>query len=153
QAGRAAAQEDRAAADEGVAARGVSVSESTDRSRFTPTGWHSVTPRIVVNDAEACVAFVKRVFGATGDYRSDAPAVLEIGDSIVMVSDAGARRPSPAFLYVYVPDADETFRRAVAEGARSLEEPWDLPYGDRRGMVEDAWGNVWQIATYRQKGG
>jgi uncharacterized glyoxalase superfamily protein PhnB len=22
-----------------------------------------------------------------------------------------------------------------------------MPYGDRRGMVEDAWGNVWQIAT------
>ena len=24
-----------------------------------------------------------------------------------------------------------------------------MPYGDRRGMVEDRWGNVWQIATYR----
>jgi uncharacterized glyoxalase superfamily protein PhnB len=23
-----------------------------------------------------------------------------------------------------------------------------MPYGDRRAMVEDKWGNVWQIATF-----
>jgi uncharacterized glyoxalase superfamily protein PhnB len=124
------------------------MSESSDRSRFTPAGWHTVTPRIVVPDARACIDFVKRVFGATGDHRSDAPTVLLVGDSIVMISDAGVRAPSPAFLYVYVADADETYRRAVGAGARSLEEPRELPYGDRRGMVEDAWGNVWQIATH-----
>jgi uncharacterized glyoxalase superfamily protein PhnB len=125
------------------------MSETSDRSRFTPDGWHTVTPRIVVRDARQLVEFVRHVFGATGDYRPDAPAVLTIGDSIVMVSDAGTRRPSPSFLYVYVADADETHRRAVAAGARSLEEPSDLPYGDRRGMVEDRWGNTWQIATHR----
>jgi uncharacterized glyoxalase superfamily protein PhnB len=53
----------------------------------------------------------------------------------------------PAFLYVYVPDTDTTYQRALAAGALSLEEPRDLPYGDRRGMVKDRWGNVWQIAT------
>lgn len=89
------------------------------------------------------------MFGATGDYRADRPAVLTIGDSIVMISDAGIRDPTPAFLYVYVDNTDETYRRAVEAGARSLEEPSDLPYGDRRGMVEDKWGNTWQIATHR----
>jgi uncharacterized glyoxalase superfamily protein PhnB/diadenosine tetraphosphate (Ap4A) HIT family hydrolase len=119
-----------------------------DRSHFTPAGWHAVTPRIVVHEAEQLVAFVKHVFGATGDYRPDMPAVMRIGDSIVMISDAGIREPSPAFLYVYVADTDETYRRALGAGARSLEEPCDLPYGDRRGMVEDKWGNTWQIATH-----
>ena len=85
---------------------------------------------------------------ATGEYRSDAPTVLSIGDSIIMISDAGIRDPAPAFLYVYVDNTDETYRRAVQAGVRSLEEPSDLPYGDRRGMVEDKWGNTWQIATY-----
>ena len=122
-----------------------------DRSRFTPGGWHTVTPRIVVDHAEDCVAFIKRVFRATGDYRPETPAILTIGDSIVMVSDSGARAASPAFLYVYVDDADETYRCAVAAGARSLEEPAVMPYGDRRGMVEDAWGNTWQIATHLRK--
>jgi uncharacterized glyoxalase superfamily protein PhnB len=104
----------------------------------------------VAREPQHLVAFLKHVFGATGDYRPDTPAVLSIGDSIVMVSDAGTRDPSPAFLYVYVPDTDATYRRAVESGARSLEEPTDLPYGDRRAMVEDKWGNTWQIATHLQ---
>jgi PhnB protein len=57
-------------------------------------------------------------------------------------------RRVPPSCYVYVENADETYRRAVDAGARPLEEPRDLPYGDRRGMVEDVWGNTWQIATY-----
>jgi uncharacterized glyoxalase superfamily protein PhnB len=67
-----------------------------------------------------------------------------------MISGTEARAATPAFLYVYVDDADATYRRAVAAGARSLEEPVDMPYGDRRAMVEDGWGNTWQIATRTQ---
>jgi PhnB protein len=66
-----------------------------------------------------------------------------------MISEAGIREPTNAFLHVYVEDADRTYRQAVDAGARPVEEPSDTPYGDRRGMVEDAWGNTWQIATYR----
>jgi PhnB protein len=127
--------------------------ETRSNSRFTPQGWHTVTPRIVVVDAERLVDFLKHVFGATGDYRSDRPAVIAIGDSRVMVSEAGIRGPMPAFLYVYVDDADGTYRRALQAGARALEEPSDMPYGDRRGMVQDEWGNTWQIATHPDKDG
>src|SRR5204863_9980100 len=102
--------------------------QSNDRSPFTPDGWRTVTARIVAEPAEGLVQFVKDVFDATGDYRSDRPAVLTIGDSMVMISDAGARSPMPAFLYVYVADADETYRRALRAGAVSLEEPSDTPY-------------------------
>ena len=59
------------------------------------------------------------------------------------------RAAQPAFLYVYVEDADAAYRRAIAAGARSVEEPTDTPYGDRRATVEDKWGNSWQIATFR----
>ncbi len=124
------------------------MSETSGTSSFTPKGWHTVTPRIVAREPQQLVAFVKHVFGATGDYRPDTPAVLNIGDSMVMVSDAGIRDPIPAFLYIYVPDTDAAYRRAIECGARSLEEPSNLPYGDRRGMVEDKWGNTWQIATH-----
>ena len=115
---------------------------------YTPEGWHSVTPRIVAHDARGLVEFLKRVFGATGDYRRDAPSEVRIGDSVVMISDAGIRSPMTAFLYVYVRDTDATYQRALDAGARSLEEPSDMPYGDRRCMVEDKWGNTWQIATH-----
>lgn len=124
------------------------MNEAGDRSPFTPHGWPTVTPRIVVDEARQFVEFVKHVFGATGEYRPDMPAVLSLGDSRLMISDAGVRRPAPAFLYVYVDNTDKTYRRAIEAGARPLEEPSDLPYGDRRGMVEDKWGNVWQIATH-----
>jgi tRNA-Thr(GGU) m(6)t(6)A37 methyltransferase TsaA len=110
-------------------------------------GWHTVTPRIVVEDVAGLVAFVRDVFAATGELIPDRPAVLAIGDAYIMISATGARPATPAFLYVYVDDADATYRRAIAAGARSIEEPLDTPYGDRRAMIEDAWGNAWQIAT------
>jgi PhnB protein len=123
--------------------------KQSNQSAFIPEGWHAVTPRIVAHDAQKLVVFIKRVFGATGDYRPDRPAIIRIGDSQIMISDAGAREPTPSFLYVYVEDADETYRRALQAGARSLEEPSDVSYGDRLGMVMDNWGNTWQIATYK----
>lgn len=115
-----------------------------------PRGWHSVTPRIVVQDAAGLVGFLKTVFDAVGDFRSERPSEVMIGDSRIMISTAGPRDSMPAFLYVYVDDVDARYRRAVAAGATSLEEPADLAYGDRRAMVKDRWGNTWQIATRQQ---
>lgn len=128
--------------------RDDAMTDSSNQSGSTPEGWHSVTSRIVVHDARGLVEFLKEVFGATGEYRQERPSELRIGDSVVMISDAGLRSPMLAFLYVYVSDADATYRRAVESGARPLEEPADMPYGDRRCMVEDKWGNHWQIATH-----
>ena len=124
------------------------MTETTNRPHFVPNGWQTVTPRIVAQNAKLLVEFLSRVFGATGEYQQARPSVLTIGDSVIMISDAGVRSSMTAFLYVYVNDTDATYRRALAAGARSLEEPFDTPYGDRRCMVEDKWGNTWQIATH-----
>ena len=115
-----------------------------------PEGWHSVTPRLVVHDTARLVEFLKQAFGATGDFRTDIPSQIRIGDSLVMVSSVGPRDAMTAFLYLYVDDIDQTYQRALAAGAVSLEEPTDLPYGDRRGMVRDPCGNIWQIATHKE---
>jgi uncharacterized glyoxalase superfamily protein PhnB len=123
-----------------------------DACMRNPQGWHSVTARIVVEDVAGLVEFLRTVFGATGQVQADRPAVMGISDSVVMVSGTGPRPAMPAFLYVYVEDADAdaTYRRALEAGARSLEAPLDTPYGDRRGMVQDRWENVWQVATPRR---
>ena len=118
-------------------------------SKFQPDGWRTVTPRIVTSDVRGLAEFVRAVFDASGEERVGAPTELKIGDSIVMVSGDSEREAMPAFLYVYVADADATYRRAIALGARSIEEPRDTPYGDRRAMVQDSWGNKWQIATHQ----
>lgn len=119
-------------------------------TKSIPEGWHSITPRIVVHDPARLVEFLKQAFDATGDFRTESPSVIRIGDSLVMISSVGPREAMPAFLYLYVEDIDATFQRALEAGAVSLEEPQDLPYGDRRGMVEDPCGNVWQIATHQR---
>ena len=114
--------------------------------RRPPAGYHAVTPRVVVADIAAQVDFLRTVFGASGEVHPGRPAEIRIGDSLVLVTSTAEREVFPAFLYVYVDDADETYRRALRAGAVSLEEPRDPPYGDRRAMVRDAFGNVFQIA-------
>lgn len=118
------------------------------KGRHIPDGWPALIPRIFVDTPEPLVAFIKRVFGATGSFHRERPTELRIGDSMLMVSASIERGAMPAFLYVYVEDTDATYRRALEAGAKSLEPPRDLPYGDRRAMVQDAWGNTWQIATH-----
>ena len=108
-------------------------------------GYHSVTPRIVVRDLAAQVEFLRAVFDAHGGVEPGRPAEISIGDSLIMVS-AAERDLFPAFLYVYVDDADATYHRAIEAGATTVEAPLDTPYGDRRAMVRDPFGNVFQIA-------
>ena len=122
-------------------------------SKYQPNGWHTVTPRIVISDPQSLIKFLRAVFDATGEFRASAPAEIRIGDSVIMISDgASLRVDMPAFLYVYVANADTTYERAIAAGATSLEPPAEMPYGDRRAMVRDHWGNTWQIATHKQSG-
>jgi PhnB protein len=109
-------------------------------------GYHSVTPRLVVSDVVAQVEFLHRAFGATGEAQSGRPAEVRIGDSLIMISGTTERDAFPAFLYIYVADADEAYDTAIRAGAVSLEAPFDTPYGDRRGMIRDPFGNVFQIA-------
>src|ERR1700691_2579264 len=105
-------------------------------------GYHSVTPRLVVSDVVAQVEFLHRAFGATGEAQSGRPAEVRIGDSLIMISGTTERDAFPASLYIYVADADEAYDTAIRAGAVSLEAPLDTPYGDRRGMIRDPFGNV-----------
>jgi len=121
-------------------------------TKIKPDGWHSVTPRIFNDDVAGLGAFLKAVFDAQGEVRSGVPTELMIGDSVVMISDGGGIRGAmPACLYVYVENADDTYWRALAAGAESIEPPADQPYGDRRATVRDSWDNLWQIATYGRR--
>ncbi len=116
-------------------------------SSFQPEGWRTVTPRIFTDDVRGLAGFLRAVFGATGRAQAGRPMEMRIGDSIVMLSGDDEREAACAVLYVYVEDADKTYRKALGQGAKSIEKPFDTRYGDRRATVRDAWGNLWQIAT------
>lgn len=119
-----------------------------------PDGFHTVTPYLMVEDADGLIAFLEQAFGATLRGRHDGPdgrmmhAELQIGDSRVMMGQATGEWPAmPAMLHLYVEDADAVFRRAVEAGARVVREPEDQFYGDRSGGVVDPTGNQWWIST------
>jgi PhnB protein len=101
---------------------------------------------MVVADVAGEVDFLRAAFDAAGEVQSGRPTEVRIGDSVVMVASTGEREAFPAFLYVYVADADAAYARALVAGAQTLEGPSNTPYGDRRAMVRDRLGNVFQIA-------
>jgi uncharacterized glyoxalase superfamily protein PhnB len=118
--------------------------------KAVPEGWHTVTPRLFVAEAARLIDFLKYAFGASGSFRHAGPSEIHIGDSIVMVSEAGLREAMPAFLYLYLNDVDGAYRRAIEAGASVIEKPMDMFYGDRRATVRDPFGNIWQIATHQE---
>jgi uncharacterized glyoxalase superfamily protein PhnB len=75
-------------------------------------------------------------------------ASVTIGDSVVEMGEArGPYQPMPTMFYLYVPNVDASYRRALEAGASSLSQPTDQPYGDRTAGVKDAFGNQWYLAT------
>jgi uncharacterized glyoxalase superfamily protein PhnB len=126
------------------------IGENSKASRFQPNGWPTIIPRIFTLDVGGVVGFLKSVFDGAGEIRIGVPVEIRIGESMIMVSDGGGIRGTlPSFLYVYVYDTDETYRRAMNADAVAIEAPADMPYGDRRATIRDPWGNIWQIATHR----
>jgi uncharacterized glyoxalase superfamily protein PhnB len=99
-----------------------------------------------VDDVVAQADFLREVFGAVGDLDPSRPTELRLGNSLIMISSSAERDVFPGFFYVYVEDADQTYERALTAGAVSIETPVDTPYGDRRAMVRDPFGNIFQIA-------
>jgi PhnB protein len=121
---------------------------------FIPEGYGTVFPYIVVNDAEGFITFLKTVFDATELGRSVhggriANARMRIGTTSFMVSEAAADNMAamPAAFYIYVENTDETFQKALAQGATKWFDPMNMPYEDRQGGIIDPAGNKWAIST------
>ncbi|HZU22912.1 MAG TPA: VOC family protein [Terriglobales bacterium] len=121
---------------------------------FKPAGCQQVIPYLILNHPEKTIDFVKKVFGATESHVSKTPqgqimhASMKIGDSVLMMGQGGERWPAmPAMIYIYVPDVDAAFQRAVAAGAKPVRQPETQFYGDRSGGVIDDQGVQWWIGT------
>jgi PhnB protein len=126
-----------------------------------PSGYHSLTPYLVVNDGNKAIEFYKQAFGATETVRMGGPggkighAEVKIGDSMLMLSDEmyGNRSPqslggSPVSIFMYVESVDSAFDRAVKAGAKADMPPQDMFWGDRFGKLTDPFGHQWALATH-----
>jgi PhnB protein len=124
-----------------------------------PRGFRMVTPYLVAEDGPALIEFAKQAFGAEEAFRAvtgmgGVHAEVSIGDSRLMIGGGtpGHKFPStlhPNALHLYVEYADAAFKKALAAGATSIDEPRDQDYGERSATVKDAAGNVWYIATHQ----
>lgn len=120
---------------------------------YIPEGLRPVTPFLHPVGAAALIDFMKQAFGAEEISREQSPegmihhAMVRVGDSMIEMGEAhGEAQPMPPALYMYVENLEETYERALAAGASSLQAPADQGYGDRTAWVKDAWGNVWYLA-------
>jgi PhnB protein len=128
-----------------------------------PEGYHTLTPYLAVDDAARAIEFYKRAFGAKervnmpGPEGTIAHAELEIGDSLVMLSDpfpqSTAKPPkelggTTSGVFMYVEDVDEVVKQAIDAGAKATMPVEDQFWGDRFGKVADPFGHEWQIATH-----
>jgi uncharacterized glyoxalase superfamily protein PhnB len=121
---------------------------------FQPAEYHTVSPYLLVADAAKMIDFMQKAFDATVVERHErgdgsvGHAEVKIGDSIVMMGGVqGEWKPMQASLYVYVPDADATYARALEHGATPVMPVSKQFYGDKMGGITDPAGNVWWIAT------
>jgi PhnB protein len=122
-----------------------------------PRGYRTVTASLNVADAAATIAFCKKAFGAK--LRSKMPgaggkimhAEIDIGDSIVMLSDAVQEPARVGSLFLYVPSVDKTVAKAVKAGAKVSMPVQNMFWGDRFGRFTDPEGNLWSIASRIEK--
>jgi PhnB protein len=122
---------------------------------YKPPGYSTVSPYLMTQDAQKVINLLKKVFDAAELRRFDTPegkimhGEVKIGDSVIMFADGGPGYPAfPAWLHVYVPDVDATYKKALAAGAEAVQEPVRKEGDpDRRGGFKDPSGNTWWIST------
>jgi PhnB protein len=130
-----------------------------------PTGFHSITPHLVIKGAAEAIEFYKQAFGAEETCRIPFPgpngqmklghAELKIGDSMLFLADefpeqgvTGPNGQSPVTIHLYVSDVDAVFNSAVEAGATTSMPPTDMFWGDRYGKLVDPFGHHWAVATH-----
>ncbi|SUA77568.1 Glyoxalase-like domain [Nocardia otitidiscaviarum] len=124
----------------------------------------AVTPYVMVDDAQIFREFLERAFHAEiaqlipleTDPRRVIHAEARIGDAVVYFADSGPdggrclRSPADPVhvqLWATVPDADETFERAVSVGARAAREVEVAADGSRSGGFVDPFGTLWWVTS------
>ena len=122
---------------------------------YKPSNYNSLSPYLIVDDAQKLVDLMKAVFGAKELRRYDhengtiAHIELQLDDTIVMISNSTDAYPSnKTMLHFYVPDVFKTFNLAVENGCEIIEKPTNRQGDpDTRGSFYDFAGNYWAVST------
>ena len=132
------------------------------KKSFIPEGYNAIMPSLAFKGADAALKWYTNVFGATQKMRMDHEdktimhAELSIGDSVFFISEENQKFNKSAKsvngnsirLYLYVPDVDETLKKAVQNGSTLVMAAEDQFYGDRCASINDPFGYTWVLATH-----
>lgn len=119
---------------------------------YKPPGHNSLSPYLIVEDAQVTLDFIKAVFGADPEMIHRTPdgsighAEVRIDDTVLMVGPWKGGGTG-AHVHVYVPDVDASFEKARAAGGKVVQEPVKKDDPDRRGGITDPSGITWWLAT------
>lgn len=135
----------------------AAATDPTTGSAATPPT--TLTAKLVISDADAAIAFYRKVFGATlverHAFRGKVVfALLEVFGSRLSLKDEDEHDPSPATLgrpgvlfEITTDDPDGVASAVVGAGGTVVFEVADQPYGARAGRVRDPFGHEWLVQT------
>jgi PhnB protein len=117
-----------------------------------PSNYLPVMPYIITNEAEAFLAFAKKVFNATEQLivpgegeRSIIHGEIKIFDAVIMFTQKlEGLNERPCGMFIYVENVNSIYKKAIQEKCTSLMEPCKQEYGFTAGF-EDVFGNQWWI--------
>jgi len=132
----------------------------TDKVTPVPEGFHTLTPHLVVRDAERAIEFYQQGLGAQLLRKAYGPggkvihALLKIGDSMLMLADEfpefgslAPEEPSATSIHIYLENVDDAWQKAVAAGAKVKMPLMDQFWGDRYGQIIDPFGHTWSLGS------
>ena len=126
-----------------------------------PSGYHSITPYMIIKNAPEAIELYKKAFGAEEVLRLDTPdgrimhAEIQVGNSRIMISEEnaewcanapGAEGSTVSFL-IYVEDVDAAFAKAKQAGLEEVKPLEEMFWGDKMGTLKDRFGYSWSIGT------
>ncbi len=127
-----------------------------------PEGYHTVNQFVLVKDsAETFIKFVEEVFGGKERTAVRTPdrdgtlihAEIQLGDATILLADSKDDWPfTPAFIQIYVEDAQAVLDRGKQSGATVITEVSDFYNGFKLARLQDPWGNIWWLYTPDNRG-
>jgi PhnB protein len=122
---------------------------------FKPQNYNSLSPYLIVDDAQGLIDLLKIVFNAIELRRFNrengkiAHAELKLDDSVIMISNSTELYlANKTMLHMYVPDVYKTFDLAIQNGCEIIDKPINKNGDpDTRGSFYDFAGNYWSVST------
>jgi PhnB protein len=122
---------------------------------FKPQNYNSLSPYLIVDDAQRLIDLLNIVFNASELRRFNrengkiAHAELKLDDSVIMISNSTELYlANKTMLHMYVPDVYKTFDLAIQNGCEIIDKPINKNGDpDTRGSFYDFAGNYWSVST------